>query len=570
MKTAASIVAAGLVSAAAMPVLAQESPPLTRNDPTQALPPEAETSEPLESRRPDAGASDAGSATLGQFTAARFVGAKALSEERLRPAWSDMVGREVSMSDLRAISRRAEQIYAEAGYPFVAVVVQPQAVDGGVIEFTVVEGRITDLTVLGTDPIARRQAAAAFQPLLDQEPLPADDMQRSYELARTLPGLSIAGALRRGSKPGGMDLVVQTRRRSWRGYVNVNNLFSDPVGPWGALIGADFFGGSLYGDQTSVQLYSTLTDFDEQHVLRLSHSRRINAQGTTLSGSYLLAEANPAGVVAPLDLATDVEAFRAEIAHPLIMRANMTVWGAAALDWSDQETFVFSSVALTEDKTRVASIRVNGEWRGDRRTAHFGAELRKGLDIGDASQLGDPLNSRPEGDPEAVVVRVSADAEAEVAPKWRVFGRFEGQWADDPLLAPEEYSVGNLSIGRGYDPGAALGDKALGVSAELRWGPFPFANGKFRASPFVFYDGVNYWNEDTFAVQERWVDSAGLGVRFDMPGRGRLDVTWAHPLRAPLGLGEGTPDDRVLVNFTATWDDLADNLFQRARRGNGQ
>ena len=33
--------------------------------------------------------------------------------------------------------------------------------------------------------------------------------------------------------------------------------------------------------------------------------------------------------------------------------------------------------------------------------------------------------------------------------------RAEGQFTNDPLTIPDQYSAGNLTIGRGYQPGAA-------------------------------------------------------------------------------------------------------------------
>jgi len=561
-----------------------QAQPQSSNDPTVALPPPPPPeSEPLEIDRPQQTA-PAESPALGiALRGARFAGARALTEERLRPAWATYVGKDVSLSDLREIARKAERIYADAGYPFVVVAVQPQEIVDGVVEFTVVEGRISDLTVLGSDPTARRQATAAFQPLMDKETLSAEEMERAYELARTLPGLSMSGALRRGTKPGGMDLVVQTRRRGWRGYLNANNLFSEPVGPWGVLVGADFFGGSDYGDTTSVQLYST-TDWGEQKVLRLAHNRRLNGQGTTLNLSYLLADANPGDVVAVLDLATDVQAFHADVAHPIVLRSNYSMTASFGLDWSDQETTIFdgspAATAITEDKVRVASIRAAGQWRGDARNARWAVELRQGLDIGDASEVGDPLNSRAFGRPQARVLRVSTEGESWVGlgSNMRLYGRFEGQVASDPLLAPEEFSLGNLSIGRGFDPGSAFGDDAAAFSVEARWGPYPVGRSQFRVSPFAFYDGVYYGNQDAEYVtvgarpsREHYAHSAGAGLRFEQPGRGRLDLTWAEPLSVATDLpGAVEPDGRLLVNLTMTWEDLAERAYRRGRRGEGQ
>ena len=39
-----------------------------------------------------------------------------------------------------------------------------------------------------------------------------------------------------------------------------------------------------------------------------------------------------------------------------------------------------------------------------------------------------------------------------------------------PLLSFEEFSAGNYTVGRGYDPGALLGDSGFGTQAELRYG----------------------------------------------------------------------------------------------------
>ncbi|HEX3917230.1 MAG TPA: POTRA domain-containing protein, partial [Caulobacteraceae bacterium] len=129
------------------------------------------------------------------LTAVTFEGVKAIPAERLAPAWAPFAGRPVSLADLGAIARAAEAIYARNGYPFVAVVLNPQAVAGGAVRYTVIEGHVSSLTVLGADPVARRQATAAFAPLVDMSPLPASAVEGAYEHARLIPGLAVAGAL---------------------------------------------------------------------------------------------------------------------------------------------------------------------------------------------------------------------------------------------------------------------------------------------------------------------------------------------------------------------------------------
>jgi hypothetical protein len=159
------------------------------------------------------------------FRGATLRGATLLDARDLERVWGPYRGRTVTLSDLRTLATAFEAAYADAGHPFVAVVVPPQDVQAGQVEFEVVEGRISDLTILGRDPVARRQAQAAFGPLVDRRPLPLADVEAAYERAQDVPGLTVAGSLRRGGVPGGMDLVVQARRRTWRTYANLNNLY---------------------------------------------------------------------------------------------------------------------------------------------------------------------------------------------------------------------------------------------------------------------------------------------------------------------------------------------------------
>jgi len=545
--------------------IAQDQP-LTRSDPAAALPQSSPA--PNDLQYDDAQTTpDANDSALGFVVQnVSFNGAKTLSAEQLRPAWEPLRGHTATLADLRAAAARAEKIYAEHGYPFVAVLVPPQEVHDGQVRFDVVEGRITDVTVIGNDPVARRQAAAAFAGLTTKAPLSSADVESSYSLARDVPGLAMSGALRRGSEPGGMNLVIQPRRKGWRAYANVNNLFSDPVGPWGILVGADFYGASTYGDTTTIQYYTTF-DSGEQQVLRLGHSRRLNAQGLTVGLTYLWADSNPQGVVAPLDLATSVQLFHGEVSQPIIARGWGSIVASGGFDWSDQDTDVFSSVAITEDRTRILSAKVTGHWADEGRAVSGWLEARQGLDIGNASQPGDALLSRAEGDPQAFVMRGGGEAETRLTRKWTLYGRFEGQWTSGPLLAPDEYSVGNLSIGRGYEPGSAFGDRAAAFVLESRWGPFGFGGGALQASPFVFYDNVSYWNDDTFGVAHRTIASAGAGLRLEARGKGRLDIMWASPLDPPLGLGEKTPGSSLLMNLTVSFDDALRWGWSHMRNG---
>jgi hemolysin activation/secretion protein len=544
-----SAIALGLSLLAANATTGPAAPPLSNVDPSVVVAPPPADSVPIEPPSVTAKPPTEDSTPRFVLTSAEFEDAHAVTAQALEPAWTAYRGKAVTLADLSAIATRAEAIYAARGFPYVAVVVNPQRVEGGKVRFKVIEGRIANLTVLGADPVGRRQATAAFQPLVDLSPLPAGRIESAYERAKSIPGLAVAGALRRGDVRGGMDLVVQAKRDAWRTYANINNLYPDAVGPWGALIGIDHFGGSAFGDQTSGQFYHSLAG-GEQTVVRFSHEQGLDAAGTTASVMALGAWAHPGRAVAPLDLATNVFDGRIAVDQPILQRLAYSLSAGAAFEIDNQKTQVFSRVGLTDDKLRVVSLYAAGEWRspgGGRLAAQI--EVRQGLGILGASHKGDPLLSRQGADPDATVLKISLQGQSPPVHTLTLAARLDAQIASAPLTAPEQYAVGNLTIGRGYQPGANFGDDVVAGSVEVRLGPYPVLK-KYRLQPFGFYDRVDLWTRTPGDPVNRTLSSTGVGLRIDTPGSAHIELAYAQPLDPPLGLGERTPRGVVLVNVT--------------------
>jgi hemolysin activation/secretion protein len=129
-------------------------------------------------------------------------------------------------------------------------------------------------------------------------------------------------------------------------------------------------------------------------------------------------------------------------------------------------------------------------------------------------------------------------------------------------MAVEEFSFGNYTIVRGYDPGAATGDAAIAVAAEIAGlGYRPF-NSRTHVEFFGFFDVGEYWNRDRLAVQNRTLASWGTGVRINIDDYARAEFTYAEPLREPLGLNEGVPGPRVLFSLTTNVGQLAKDAYQ--------
>jgi hemolysin activation/secretion protein len=122
------------------------------------------------------------------------------------------------------------------------------------------------------------------------------------------------------------------------------------------------------------------------------------------------------------------------------------------------------------------------------------------------------------------------------------------QYAFDPLLSFEEFTAGNYTVGRGYDPGVILGDSGVGLSAELRGPRLKVSDtSEFRIQPYVFGDVARVWNKGPGG--EDHLSSAGGGLRAGLGDRFQLDATVAVPLER-AGLQTKRGDARFLLTLT--------------------
>jgi hemolysin activation/secretion protein len=364
-------------------------------------------------------------------------------------------------------------------------------------------------------------------------------------------------------KPAGTaagDLIgeVTVLREPYAVDFTVQNLSADSTGPFGGQLRVQFFGLTGMGDATSLSYYAT-PDFKEQHIFQAAHEFRPGSNGLVLGGQLTYALTKPdlgaAGGGLRLDARTLYASLNAR--YPLRRAQAGNTWLSGGFDLVNQDVDLVGP--LTRDKLRVLWTRLDFDqvdvsrsrpaWR-----VAGSLELRQGLDILSATRTcigagcaGSVPTSRFDGSPGATVMRASAEYE-------RVFGRISfllaprGQYAFKPLLSFEEFSAGNYTIGRGYDPGALIGDSGVGSALELRGPRLPLSqDGAMRVQPYVFADAAWVWNKGVPGSQH--LTSVGGGVRSELGSRFRLDATLAVPLQT-VGLQTSRGKPRFLVTFT--------------------
>ena len=108
-------------------------------------------------------------------------------------------------------------------------------------------------------------------------------------------------------------------------------------------------------------------------------------------------------------------------------------------------------------------------------------------------------------------------------------------------------AVGDLTIGRGYEPAVLSGDREASVELKLQVKPLRIFEGA-TISPFVFGDASHVSNLDT-GSQDRTLKSAGVGLVARLPFGIQAQLAWAHPFDKPFPTATDKPADRILAQF---------------------
>jgi hemolysin activation/secretion protein len=506
-----------------------------------------------------------------------FDNLRVVSPELLRPAYEGFVGKTVPIAAVCEIRDAAATILRREGY-LAAVQVPPQRIENGVLHFDVLMAKIVQIQVRGDAGKSERLIAGYLEALKGEEVFNERTAERYLLLARDLPGYDVRLTLRpAGTKPGEVLGEVTVVRTPIAIDANIQNYGSRDVGRFSGLLRGEAYDLLGSGDRLTLGFFST-SDFTEQKVLQAGYDMRVGREGLALSGRFTYAWTKP-NLGALADIRSRTLLGSVEASYPFVRGQTANLRGALGVDLINQ-TVQLPADARTRDRLRVAYARFDldatdpasiGALAGyssaePRWRAAGSLELRQGLSFAGASKGCGPIPysacfvtgavppGRVDGRPDATVIRFVGTGEFRPLPKIAFSLSPRGQYASKALFSFEEFSAGNYTAGRGYDPGSLIGDDGLGVQAEVRVGSLlPRSRSDIAVQPYAFFDHAWVWNKNGPAApafpDPQQLSSVGGGVRASLGVAARVDVAVAVPLdRVALQTRRG--DTRLLVSLT--------------------
>lgn len=505
------------------------------------------------------------------FSKVSFGNLEAVPAGTLDSTWSDVAGREVPIAMLCEVRDRAATRLRQMGF-LAAVQVPPQRIEkGGEVRMDVLVARLVDVQVRGNPGNAGDLIAAHLRKLTGEQWFNIRNAERHLLLLRDLPGFDVRLTLRpAGGAPGEVVGDVLVERRRVEVFMAAQNLGSIAAGREGGFVQIAVNDLTGLGDRTVFSIYNTFQT-REQTVLQAAHDFALGSDGLRLGGKFIYGISRPSIAGANFESRTTIGGIA--LTYPFVRREALSLHGEAGFELIDQ-TVDFGATVLSKDKLRVAYARMDlamidkasvaGEggfsiaeprWQLD-----AGVELRQGTGIFGGSASCVPVAqcaapnlpiSNVAADPRALLVRFDAVFEYRISRMLSFSAAPRGQYSAKQLLNYEQFSLGNYSIGRGFDAGTLAGDSGIGTSLELRYGHSrPRSQDSFSFQPFAFLDTAWTWTNGGLlppGSQHLW--SAGGGIRARWGDRGTADLTFAVPL-APAGTQTARGDMRVLFTIT--------------------
>ncbi len=510
--------------------IAQTSPPLERLPQVNPsiLPPQ---SVPLKST-PDILPNHQPPVSSEEINVLRYeiVGSTVFSDRELATIVKPFTGR-VTFDGLQSAQKAIEQYYIDRNYLTSGAYIptgQRLSIDGAVVKIQIVEGKLEDIKIVGTqrlnpDYIRSRLALAT------QQPLNNDRLIEGLRLLQQDPLIeNITAELSGGIQPGTNLLEIKVRERNTlTAEIGLNNNRAASIGTIQrrAQISQTNLTGA--GDNLILAYNNT----DGSNGIDTSYTIPLNPSQTTLS--FNAGGSNSQIIEAPyqsLDINTKSRYYEVNIRQPIIRRAerDATQEFAISLTGSKIEStsafgdipFPLSRGADDNGRTSVSALRFAQEYiqRDNQSVLTLQNQLNFGLNA-----LNSTINNNAP-DSRFFTWQIQGRYLKQLANKTDLIVQGKVQLADRSLLSLEQLSIGGQNTVRGYRQDAVIADNGAFASIEWQLPLNNSTNNIFQLAPFI--DVGTVWNNN---YNPNTLLSTGVGLQW-RTDRLNARIDWGIPL----------------------------------------
>ena len=449
---------------------------------------------------------------------------------RVASVFDSRIGSSLTLGGLNQMVRDAVIAYRRSDLPVVDVLVPEQEIQSGVLQLVIIEGRLGDVIVEGTNNNEARSLAGQIQMERGDE-IRESDLLQDLSWINKHPSRRVDLVYSPGGGYGETDVILRSNQyNAVSAYAAYENSGTDILGTNRAIFGASWTG-PLFFDVNSILSYQYTSNFDEQNDL-WGHSGVFASylpwqHQLTFLGAYTesFSRRNVAGIT--LQSGGFNKQGSVRYAVPLPSVGRMTHEFELGLDQkSTNSDLAFNGARVFDTTSEILqySLGYNILARDD--TGTWRLEMDVVDSPGNATGLNtDAIFGTQRGGATAQYTygRVRIERDQDLLAGWTGHARLDGQLANANLLASETLGAGGYDSVRGFEQRFVQGDRGIVGSLELRTPTFfpsnflGFSNVQDAGRGLIFYDHGSVTSEILLPGEvDRSIGSVGAGFRYQL------------------------------------------------------
>ena len=452
----------------------------------------------------------------------RFTGNTAFTSFDLSEVVSAFTNRPLSFGEVEESRRAITLHYINRGYINSGAVIEEQVVKDGIVTLRVIEGRLSEIRVQPTGNWLRADYIRERLTLSAGPPLNMRRLEERLLMIRENPNVArINAELEPGAVPGSSILDVRvTERNPWRLAFEVKNERPPSVGA--EVLEALFSHQNVSGHSDPLEVRWGLLERSGDSGrasgidnMGTSYKFPLNAHDTTIQLAYN--RNNFAVIEEPfnaLAIKSESESYSMVLRHPFYRSPSREFAMSLGADRKSSKSFLLGvpfsfSPGAVNGETTVSVLRFAQEYveRGQTRVLALRSSLNLGVGMLGATKDGTARDTSFLGwVGQAQYVQRLGERGNQLILSTSV------QWADDPLLSPEQFSIGGSSTVRGYRENQIVRDMGVIGTAEFRFPVHYNQAGAATVQLAPFFDYGKGWNVRTPTPGPGELTSAGVGL----------------------------------------------------------
>jgi hemolysin activation/secretion protein len=438
---------------------------------------------------------------------------------------SELQGCRSSVERISTTVESLEQAYIRSGYPLARVVLpQQELVDRGTLRIQVIDGFIDSVDVSALPQRVRNLVAKRVAPLIGRRHVRQVEIERILLLAGGVPGLQLRSTLARGSRDGGVRLILDGEYKLVSTSAGADNRLASSLGIWQvrgsvSLNNALGFGEQIYGTGGSgANLVAAAAGYSPLQLFGVGAVIPVGTDGLTINPEYTHSVTRTdhfANVPASLGA---FERFALRLREPLVLTRTDSLYANVSLEDIDQRMAVPDFAALlNHDHYQV--LRMGPDYLT---ALSWGSELQLGglISAGlagrsnnDAVISGVPL-SRQGASAEFAKLTGSAHLAQPLPFGLRLDVLAAGQYTDGkPMLLPEQLALDGNDAITAFASGTFTADEGATLRSELsRPLAAQLESKQVILSPYLFGAIGRGWLANATVVEQAGFNAAAVGV----------------------------------------------------------